>query len=263
MTRFLQTLGLLLAFLPAFAQKTLKLAPPFIQFESIFFEKQGSATLEFAKTNTQIRYTTNGQNPTETDRAYTKPIVLKKRSSVLKARVFGEGFQPSETIEATFYKAGFQIDSIATTLPHQLYPGSGSRTLIDRLGGRDAFNSKTWMGFSADTVSMELWLDKPVKTKQIMLHVLENQGAWIYLPQKVEVYTQAKEGGHWELISQTQAEAGEFQAKSLCKALWVNLKQAHKTQHLLIKAYPLANIPDSHPGKGNRAWLFIDEINIY
>lgn len=263
MTRFLQTLGLILAFLPAFSQKTLKLAPPYIQFESVFYEKQGNAALEFAKENTQIRYTTNGQDPTEKDRLFTKPIVLKKKSSVLKARVFGAGFEASETVGATFYKAGFRIDSVATTLPHQLYPGSGPKTLIDRLGGRDAFNSKTWMGFASDMVQMEIRLKSPVKVKRIMLHVLENQAAWIYLPHKVEVYAQAKEGGPWELISQTEGETGDFQSKSQCRAFWIKLQKAPKTRHLLVKAYPLAKIPDSHPGKGNPAWLFIDEVNLY
>ncbi|MBC7775768.1 MAG: chitobiase/beta-hexosaminidase C-terminal domain-containing protein [Phycisphaerae bacterium] len=263
MIKFLQTFGLFMVSLSAMAQGTFKLAPPYLQFESAYFKTECRVSIEFAKDSTQIRYTTNGQIPTEKDRIYTQPILLKNKYNVLKATVFGAGFNPSDVVEASFYKAGMPIESITTTLPHKLYPGSGPKTLIDRLGGIDAFNSKTWMGFLSDTVNLEISLAKSKKVKQVLLHVLENQAAWIFLPQKVEVYAAAKGTDKWEMIGQEIIELSENMGKSQCRALTLKIQKPRKTTRILLKVYPLVKIPEGHPGTDNHAWLFIEEVNLY
>jgi hexosaminidase len=219
--------------------------------------------MEFDHPDTQIRYTTNGQTPTEKDPVYTRPVVLKKRENVVKARAFGEGFSPSDVVEASFFRAGLPVDTIVTTMPHKAYPGSGPKTLIDGLGGWDAFNRQTWAGFQTDTVILEITLAKPQKAKEVVLHVLENQPAWIYLPQKVEVFT-AKEGtGAWEMAGSEILASSEKKDKAGCRALSLKIKKPRKTDRMLLKIYPLARIPAGLPGAGERAWLFMDEVNLY
>ncbi len=263
MIKCFQVLLVLLAGLPAMSQGTFQLAPPYLQFESAYFTKECRVSMEFDHPNTQIHYTTNGQTPTGKDPVYTRPVLLKKQNSVLKARVFGEGFMPSEVVEASFFKAGLPIENMVTTTPHKSYPGSGPKTLIDGLGGWDAFSRKTWAGFQTDTVILELSLAKPQKVKQVVLHVLENQSAWIYLPQKVEVFT-AKEGtGQWEMVSQETLTPSEKKDKARCFALSLKIKKPRKTDRMLVKIYPLARIPDGLTGAGDHAWLFMDEVNLY
>ncbi|MCC6413497.1 MAG: chitobiase/beta-hexosaminidase C-terminal domain-containing protein [Saprospiraceae bacterium] len=263
MKKCFQVLLVLLAGLPAMSQNTFQLAPPYIQFESAYFTKECRVSMVFDHPNTQIHYTTNGQIPTEKDPVYTRPILLKKRENVVKARVFGEGFVPSEVVEASFFKSGLSIENIVTTIPHKSYPGSGPKTLIDGLGGLEAFNRKTWAGFQTDTVILEISLAKPQKAKQVLLHVLENQSAWIYLPQKVELFT-AKEGtGIWELVGQKILAPSEKKDKSKCNALSLNIKKPRKTDRMLVKIYPLVRIPDGLSGAGGHAWLFMDEVNLY
>lgn len=263
MIKYFLVLVVLLADLPLMAQSTFQLAPPYIQFESAYFTKECRVSIEFDHPNTQIHYTTNGQIPTEKDPVYTRPVLLKKQNTVLKARVFGEGFAPSEVVEASFFKAGLPIENMVTTIPHEAYPGSGPKTLIDGLGGWDAFKRNTWAGFQTDTVILELSLAKPQKAKQVVLHVLENQSAWIYLPQKVELFT-AKEGtGIWEMVSQETLAPSEKKDKARCFALSLKIEKPRKTDRILVKIYPLVKIPDGLSGAGERAWLFIDEVNLY
>jgi hexosaminidase len=253
----------LLAGLPARSQPTFQLAPPYIQFESAYFTEECRVSLEFIHPNTQIRYTTDGQIPTEKARVYSQPILLKKQHTVVKARVFGEGFAPSEVVEASLFKAGLPIETMVTTVPHTAYPGSGPKTLIDGQGGWDAFNRKTWAGFLTDTVILEITLAKPRKAKLVLLHVLENQAAWIYLPQKVEVFT-AKEGAsHWEMAGREILAPSEKNDRSRCHALFLTIKKSRKTDRILLKIYPLAKIPLGLSGAGERAWLFMDEVNLY
>ena len=263
MIKLFQVLVILLAGLPAMSQGTFQLAPPYLQFESAYFTKECRISMAFDHPNTQIRYTTNGQIPTEKDPVYTRPVLLKKRENIVKARVFGEGFAPSEVVEASFFKAGLPIETIVTTTPHKAYSGSGPKTLIDGLGGWDVFNRKTWAGFQTDTVILELSLAKRQKVKQVLLHVLENQSAWIYLPQKVELFTATKGTGQWEMVGQKIVTPSEKKDQSRCHALSLKIKNPRKTDRMLVKIYPLVRIPDGLSGAGDRAWLFMDEVNLY
>lgn len=90
----LTTLVFFLLSVAALAQDAFKLAAPYLHFESVFFKKECRVSIVFAENNTQIHYTTNGQNPTEKATVYTQPVVLKKKYNVLKASVLERGFCP-------------------------------------------------------------------------------------------------------------------------------------------------------------------------
>ncbi|MFM9952140.1 MAG: FN3 associated domain-containing protein [Saprospiraceae bacterium] len=245
------------------AQNVFQLAPPYLQYESVFFEKAATVKLEFAQADTKIHYTVNGQEPSERDPVYTKPIRIKKNHTTLKARVFGIDFLPSEVVAATFYKQGLAIESISTTLAHERYPGSGKTALIDGKGGNKSLSSNTWMGFQADTVLLMITLTKPQKAKQVMLHVLQNQGAWIFLPQKAEVYGAKNGSNEWVLLGQQSFETSKKAEKDQCRAIFLDLEKCPKTTQIILKIYPVASLPEWHPGKGNAAWLFMDEVKLY
>jgi len=247
---------------PIGAQNTFQLAPPYLHYESVFFERSATLRMEFDQANTHIHYTTNGQTPGEKDPVYTSPIRLKKNTT-LKARVFGTDFLPSEVIEITFFKQGLPIESISTTLPHDRYPGNGKNTLIDNQGGLVAHSSKTWMGFQTDTVMLMIDLAKPQKVKQVLLHVLQNQGAWIFPPQEMEVYAARPDSKEWTLLGQKTWSIPEKEDKKQCLSLILDLEKQVKTKQIILKIYPLSKLPAWHPGKGNPAWLFMDEVKLY
>jgi Chitobiase/beta-hexosaminidase C-terminal domain len=244
------------------AQNAFQLAPPFLHYESVFFQRSATVRMEFKQVDTRIHYTTNGRVPNEKDPVYTKPIQLKNNTT-LKVRVFGTDFLPSETIEVTFFKKGLPIESISTTLPHDQYPGNGKTTLIDNQGGLTAISSKTWMGFQTDTVLVMLDLAKPQKVNQVLLHVLQNQGAWIFSPQAIEVYADLPDSKEWTFLGQKSWITSEKEDKKQCLSLLLDLDKQVKTKQIILKIFPLSKLPAWHPGKGNPAWLFIDEVKLY
>lgn len=245
------------------AQDTFQLAAPFMVYPSVFFEKETKISMEFKQAGTAIHYTTNGRTPSEQDPVYQGPIRVKKHFTILKARSFGTGFLPSETVEAVFYQQGLPIQSISTTLPHERYPGHGNQTLCDGIGGVDPYSSTSWMGFQQDTVRMMVNFAGAIRPKQVLLHVMENQGAWIFLPQKVEVYGAKKGSDDWISMGSFMLNPTEKSGQNGGKALVFDLKKPLKTDRIILKIYPLSNIPDWHPGKGSPAWFFIDEVKLY
>ncbi len=246
------------------AQDTFQLAPPYLRYESVFFTKEARVTIEFAQPGTRIHYNINNLGPTEMDSIYTAPIIIKKNTDLLSARVFGEGFLPSETVWARFYKQGFQIKSVTTPPPHEQYPGNGKQTLIDGKGGINSYQSNNWMGFQTNETTLFLTLQKAQKVTQVLVHLLQNQDAWIFLPSKIEVYGAKKGTKNWTFLGAQELRNTTVKAqRASCQAIIANIAKPIKVKEIMLKITPLLSIPDWHPGKGNPAWIFLDEIIVY
>ncbi len=246
-----------------YTQDLFQLAPPMLQYESSFFEKKAMVTIKFAQKNTQIHYTTNGKTPTKNDPIYTRPVVVKNHLTTVKAKVFGEGYLPSEAVEVCFYKQGVAITKVEHTKPHKNYLGSGERTLIDQKGGDMGHSNPTWMGFLQDTLMFTLDLAKPQKVKSLMAHVLISQPTWIFLPEKIEVYFPDPITGTLKLMATKALDATTKVPENATQAVVLDLDNHLKTKRVVVKIYTLTHIPEWHDGKGTLGWFFIDELMVY
>lgn len=246
-----------------YAQDSLQLTPPLIKYHSIFFSKKISVELAFAHPNTTIHYTLNEQVPTIADPIYKKPIRIQNNLTTIKAKVFGDSFLPSETATATFIQAGKKIESIVQTPPNPKYVGSGSNTLIDLKGGNTAIGASTWLGYNCDTVKIELTLTKPQWIESLLFNFLQNESAWIFLPDEISVkwYNQQLDVfqffGKESIVSMAQVNGAHLNYKML------NTPKKVMTNKFLIDIVVKKQIPDWHPAKGSHAWMFIDEIKVY
>jgi hypothetical protein len=244
------------------AQDTFQLATPLLRYPSVYFTKEVDVEIAFGEPNTQIRYTLNGQDPNENAALYTKPVRISKHFTTLKARVFSKNYLPSDVVEATFIKDGLRIKSVDNTQPNDQYKGSGTTTLIDNKGGTTNISGKTWLGFLADTVEIIIKLHKKEKVKKVLVNLLEDQGSWIFLPQKIEVFAFNDESRTFQRIESTIINI-EKNTKGACVPKVFTLKKGVKTDTIKIQLHLVQQIPDWHPGKGNKGWIFIDEVKVY
>ncbi len=241
------------------AQKVYQLAPPIPKYASVFFQKEIALSFDFKLPGSSIHYTTDGTEPIGSSAVYTKPLSIKKHLTVVKAKSFATGFSPSETVSLQFFAQGYRIASIATSAPNNQYKGNGPTTLTDNQSGGMQHTNPAWLGFDSDSIVVDLSLEKTVSISQVMLHVLVNQGGWIFLPQQAEVYA-VKNNMNTLLLTQPFNAADETPSDT--KALLLNFSPT-TLQQLRIVIHPLASLPDWHAGKGKRAWCFLDEIKIY
>jgi Fn3 associated len=245
------------------AQDTFQLAPPILKYPSVFFTKEAKIEMKFAEPNTQIHFTTNNQDPTEKDPTYTKPIIISKSFTTVKARVFSKIYKPSDVVQATFIKDGLPIKSIDCTPPNQKYAGSGVTTLMDNKGGSTNISNKTWLGFQNDTIEIVLNFDKKQTVKKVLIDLLQDYGSWIFLPEKIEAYSFDSKAKMYQLIG-SQAFNQEKEVKgSYCTPSVLTVKNGVKTDKIKLQLYLVKQIPDWHAGKGNKSWIFIDEIKVY
>jgi len=252
-----------------FGQDSFQLARPLAKFESLFFKDSATLELKFAQQGARIYYTLNRRKelepiePTPGSQLYKNPLVFKSSLSIIKAKVFQNGYKPSETIELSFARQGLQIKKLTGTKPNSKYPGSGDSTLFDNKGGIVDPSSKTWMGFDQDTVHLEVELSKTEKLNTILLSFLQNQGSWIFLPEMISVYyfDEKKNAYHpfgREILLQDPTAPAKMNFRFIRSRTGMV-----KTNKLVIDLVTVRNIPAWHPAKGQHAWCFIDEIKIY
>ena len=245
------------------AQDTFQLAPPILQYNSIFFDQKTSVTIKFAQPQTQIRYTLDNTVPTEKDALYTGPVEIKKNLTTLKARVFGPQFLPSETEDATFIQTGIHIEAIEITPPNPKYPGVGTATLTDGIGGKTNLADNTWLGYNNDTAVITLHLGKKQRVRQVLLNFLQNEGSWIFLPQSIHIAYRDTKTGKLIPLGSELIPPDQPNKDTQCHPKTIKAPRKCQTDRLIITICPLAKMPEWHTAKGEHAWTFLDEVIVY
>lgn len=240
-----------------------QLAPPVLQYSSVFFEKNLVVPIKFEQPGTKIYYTLNNADPSEKNVVYVSPLVLSKNLTTLKARVFGKDFLPSETVRATFIKDGLKIKETKQTESNEKYPGNGAQTLFDNEGGIADLNSKNFFGYQEDSVEIDVTLNKKEKVDSLLIDFLQDEGSWVFLPQKIEAYYFDGVSKNYMLMSQKEISSNTLINESSTVFEILRSNRKIMTDKLKIIITPLQSMPDGHPGKGKQSWLFIDEIKIY
>lgn len=239
-----------------------QLAPPYLRFASVFFEKSQLVEMKFEQPGTVIRYTLDGREPDLESNIYSKPVLIEKHKQVLKAKVFGQGYLPSETVEERFVNHGLKLVACTSSSPNAKYPGNSKSLLMDGKGGSLEFGDGSWLGFDTDTVSIMIQLSQKETVSSVMAHLMENQGSWIFLPQAVAVYSLEK-GLKTPIELQKKAFDSNEHKASLAQLEFFEFKKPMQTQQLLLEMAVVRQIPFWHPAKGEHAWLFVDEIKVY
>lgn len=263
MRNYLLILLLVCSCRPVNSQEHFQLAPPLLKYPSVFFENSTRVEIKFAQEGTSVHYTLNGQEPTQNDPVYTGPVTITQNLTILKAKAFGAAFLPSETATATFIKEGKKIKSLTYTPPHPSYPGKGVQTLIDNLGGVAQTGSKNWMGYQCDTVSITVDLGKRQKVNSVLLHFLQSESAWIFLPEIIRVEGDNRKGTGLQLLGTEQQKADKETTGTHCRYRQINALPKIKTRQLNITLLVPKEMPAWHAAKGQHAWIFIDELKIY
>lgn len=247
---------------PLWSQPEFALAPPYLDYASSFFKDSTLVSMHFAMQGAEIRYTLNGAEPSIADSRYESPLELTAEKTVVKAKAFAVGYLPSETVTASFYRNGLTLSSIFSPKPSPKYSGNGVSALINGLGGKRDFHDPSWLGFETDNVSFKVSAGVKKRIKSVMIEAMQDQAAWIFLPQEVVVFG-VKRNGKWAQIGHQLIDASK-QTKDkgpVVLEIPVTTKKTFLQYVVLVKS--LQSIPDWHAGKGARAWVFLDEIAVY
>ncbi|TXD47238.1 beta-N-acetylhexosaminidase [Polaribacter sp. IC073] len=220
-------------------------------------------TLEASSNDQNIRFTTDGTNPTLISKIYTQPILIEK-NTVIKAASFNEKKIISHVFSQTIksHKATGKKISL-NVKPNEAYNAGGIKALINGVSGSDErYGDKEWLGFNGDDVEITIEFDNPTEINSIATRFYNGNGQWIYAPKDFNLQLKLEDGK--TIISKSKIENRD----SLLVNFNLDVSQFYpkgeriKSTSIKITIPNYGIIPKGKQGSSNKAWTFIDEIII-
>lgn len=236
-----------------------KLNLPVIEGETQVFTDVARIKLKHYIRGAVLRYTLDGTEPDSLHSPVYKDSIVITKTATLKAKAFLPGWVTSDMVSKKYYKTGYSPASVKLIYePNRDYKGKGGPTLADgEKGDLDARSGK-WLGYRETNLAAYMYYDKPVVLTSVSFSTLINTGGYIMPPAQLEVW-----GGTSINDLVLLKRSNPQQPRALEPAYMTGFDcgfAAKKISVIKIVAKPVSKLPAWHPGKGEKGWVFIDEI---
>ncbi|MEN8123319.1 MAG: sialate O-acetylesterase, partial [Bacteroidota bacterium] len=222
-------------------------------FEKKVFEIKMSCK----NTNSLIRYTIDGSEPNINSQTYDQAFTLNKTTKI-RARAFINN-NPSEIIsEKKFnYHLALGKDVKLISKYSSKYSADGDKELTNGKTGSNSFRDGVWQGYTGENFEVIVDLKKTERIQNISISFLQDQGLWIFLPGKLE-FEGSLDGKNFIKVGEIINDIPMKKTSTIIKSFGLTTKRANY-RYVKVKTDKVI-CPDWHPGAGNNAWLFVDEI---
>jgi len=206
----------------------------------------------------EIKFTTDGTEPGHNSKKYSKPFYITE-STNFKIKALRPGMEESFIEEATFIKLPYRKTIIYKQPFSHLYTAGGTNGLVDGIHGEpNAFGA--WQGFYGDDFEVVIDLGEIRSFKKIETTFLQQYPSWIWLPAEVE-YSISDDNSSFTRVYNHQNIVPLNQPDSFIKAFTFTYEETH-ARYVKVTAKNIKTCPPWHPGSGEKAWIFVDEIKI-
>jgi len=207
----------------------------------------------------KIVYSLNGTEPGLQSQVYTGPFLVKQRTRVLAKSVSGDLLSENvSSREILMHKAAYR--SVAyNNPPSEKYPGQDPLSLVNgQKANLNAIGDKEWIGWEGNDLDVVLDLGEATRVRRIETGFLQNQNAWIFLPNQVEISVSSNGRTYNEILKQTEEIRND--RNPLYKVYAADLNNT--IRYVRVVARNIGACPPWHPGSGSKAFIFADEISV-
>ena len=208
--------------------------------------------------NQHVRYTADGSDPKTQGNIYTAPFFIKEKTQIRAVAIHSDG---SMSAEASAEFRPFPHPERSVTLfstYNRQYNAGGADGLIDGIRGDENWRKGHWQGYQDTDFIAEVDLGKPQFLKQISVGFLQDLRSWILMPKKV----------HFTWMDEQRNILGtrkiDISVDDKTEAIFINEiaapVNAERIRYIKIEAENYGRLPAWHPGAGNPAFIFTDEI---
>lgn len=238
----------------------LKLSPPVsLSGERIIIDTPAALQLKHYIKDAVIRYTTDGSEPDSLQSPVFKGNETINSNTIIKAKAYKPGWHTSDLLEMKFLKNSYTPDSVIyLTKPNEKYKDAERKLLIDHAIGEANFNIGGWVAFRENRMECLLSFANATTIKSVGISGLVDVGSYVMPPSLVQVWGGA-DSNHLTLLGQLKPEQPGKQLPSYTKNFECTFKPA-SVKYVKIIANPVAKLPAWHQGKGDKAWIFLDEL---
>jgi hexosaminidase len=199
----------------------------------------------------------NGQAPAKAWAAYKAPIAVQQSLTITARSIAPNGTVGNAVVQEFKFNKATGKPIQLTYQPGRSYPGDGAFTLVNGIQNMKGLaRSKEFLGFEGDDCEAVIDLGNTTEVKEVIAHILEQNGSWIYRPQSITVWL-SDDGSQYR----EAGTASMFIQVTPLKTVGVSFApQKARYVKVLIKNHGL--IGDGQAGAGHKAWLFVDEIEV-
>ena len=216
--------------------------------------------IESKNTNSKIKWTPSLLSSYVED--YSQPLLIKESTGRMAMLVSGDKQLSSVTQKFFFNKATGKKITL-TTPADKKYPGNGAFTLVNGVQNEMGLNRSTeFLGFSGTDMEAVIDLGKTTDVSKVIVHILEQNGSWIYLPSQVKVifipdidFTE----NDLKNFPSTTKRVDPVEDKA---AKTISAENIQRCRYIKVTVKNFGIIPSGNAGAGNPAWLFVDEIEV-
>jgi hexosaminidase len=223
-------------------------------------KKQLAVALKSELAGVEIHYTTDGTEPTNLSTIYSEPVLLDK-TSTLKATTFSNGIPTEKPMSQTFNMNKATVKPVKYVIPYsEHYKGSGEYTLVNGVRGTTNHSDGEWQAWSGTNMEIVIDLQQATEIHSISVGSLQNAGAWIFFPKKMEFFVSTdgiKFQKVGEVVNDVDPLSGEKQLKDFAATF-----TPVTAGFVKIVAQNIGKAPKGHQGAGDNAWMFVDEIAV-
>ncbi|HEX5001028.1 MAG TPA: GH92 family glycosyl hydrolase [Bacteroidia bacterium] len=232
---------------------------PYLQSGPKAFTDSCRVAIEHIDKDATLYYAVSTDSLKMGAKMYTQPFYLKQSCTVSTFAV-SKGKDSSYTDEATFIRIPYNRSVLYTTPYSHLYTAGGTGGLVDGIRGEPGVFGN-WQGFQGSDMKVTVDLGGERQVSAISTGFLQQYPSWIWVPVRVK-YEVSMDGKTFMTVYDKPVEVDEKEEGSFIKNILA--EGLHETaKYVRVTAYNRSVCPDWHPGAGEPAWIFADEIEIY
>jgi hexosaminidase len=206
----------------------------------------------------KVYYSLNGEQPGLQSAVYDRPVKIDS-SLVLKAVTVVDGkvisVVPAQQSFVMHKAIGKNV--VYTNPVSRYYMADGPNSLTDGVRGTSEVG-KFWHGFAGRDLVATIDLGKTSSIHTISIGCLQHFRDWIMMPQEVS-FEVSDDGEHFTEVAKVLNDVSLQNQSSVIRDFTANFPE-QKARYVRVTAKKLDALPKGHPGEGQPAWIFSDEI---
>ena len=237
-------------------------AAPVIVSSKYVFRDTLAVEIKSLSENQKVYFTTDGSEPAKNSQFSVHSSQFRIDSTTtIKSFAENENGRRSKTVTAHFFKMPHPVWKISLEAKYSpQYTAGGDEGLIDGLRGSEDWRKGYWQGYQSQDFECVIDLGTVQKISKLGAGFLQDVGAWILFPKKVE-FEISTDGEKYSKAATIENKIPDNDLKVQTKD-FVQTISKQKVRYVKIKAVNYGKLPKWHAGAGGDTWIFVDEIMI-
>lgn len=206
-----------------------------------------------------VYYTLDGTEPTTASQKYTDTLKINKACKLSAAVIRPAGKSDIFSEEIAFNKASMKPITMNAPI-NQQYQYKGALTLVDGIRGNGNYKTGNWIAFYRNNMEAVIDLLQLSEISKAQINTCVVKGDWVFDAKNFSVEI-SEDGTTYQKVASESYPAMTAEDKDGVHTHELTFTPVN-ARYVKIIAEPEYSIPEWHGGKGNPAFVFIDEISL-